>query len=50
MGCIVQEAVRVDRQAAKVFAKILPIMKHYVDIDFGVSQFPYGNKIETLGE
>ena len=37
IGCIVQEAVRVDRQVVKVFAKILPIMKYYICIDFGIS-------------
>ena len=30
-----------NRAAAKIFAKVLPIMHHYVCMDFGISKQPY---------
>ena len=49
IGCMVQEAVGVNREASKVFAKVLPIMQHHVCTDFGISKNFYGSKVEKLG-
>ena len=49
LGCLIQEAVGVDRQAAKVFAEILPIMEHYICTNFGISKISYGSCVEPLG-
>ena len=38
-----------NRAAAKTFAKVLPIIHHYVCMDFGISKRPYGSETETLG-
>jgi len=49
IGCLVEESVGVDRNAAKMFAKVLPIMQHHVCTDFGISENAYGSRIESLG-
>ena len=49
LGCLVQESVGVEREATKVFAKVLPIMEYYVCTDFGISKSTYGNSISKLG-
>ena len=49
LGCLVQESVGVERKAAKIFAKVLPIMKHHVCTDFGISKDTYGSQTERLG-
>jgi len=49
LGCMIEEAVGVNRDASKIFAAVLPIMKHHVCTDFGISKTAYGNSREKLG-
>ena len=49
MGCLVQEAVGVKREAAKMFHAVLPIMQHHACTDFGISNKFYGSTAERLG-
>ena len=49
LGYLVEEAVGVNREASKVFAKILPIMNYHICTDYGVSEKYYGGKLEKLG-
>ena len=49
IGCMVQEAVGVEREPAKLFAKILPIMEHHICTSFGISKTFYGSKTYKLG-
>ena len=49
VGCIVQEAVGVERKPAQIFLKVLPIMNHHVCTSFGISQKTHGSKFENLG-
>jgi hypothetical protein len=49
LGCLIQEAVGVTRQATKVFADILPIMEHHICTNFGISKISYGSCVEPLG-
>ena len=49
IGGIVQESVGVARNPILMFQKVLPIMKHYVCTDFGISTDYYGNKSDRLG-
>ena len=49
LGYLVQESVGADREASKVFAKVLPIMNHYMCTDFGIIKLPYGSIREKLG-
>ena len=46
---MVQEAVGVNREAASMFHKILPIMKHYMLTDYGINESHYGDKNDKLG-
>ena len=46
---MVQKEVGVERQLAKMFAKLSPIMNHHVCTSFGISKKTYGSKYETLG-
>ena len=49
LGCMIQEAVGVNREASKVFAEVLPIMTHHVCTDFGISKIIYRSKREKMG-
>jgi len=49
IGSMVQESVGVRRDFAVLLQKVLPIMKHYVATDFGISPISYGNKLDPLG-
>jgi len=49
IGCMVQESVGVRRDFAVLIQKVLPVMKHYVATDFGISSISYGDKLNTLG-
>ena len=48
LGYMVQEAVGVNRQALKVFTKVLLIMEHHVCAGFRISQRSCGSALETL--
>ena len=43
IGCLVQESVGVEREPAKLFAKILPIMNHHICTSYGISKEYYGS-------
>ena len=49
IGCMVQEAVGVNRHAAKLIQNILPIMQHHVATDYGISTESYGSEVNKLG-
>ena len=49
LGCMIEEAVGINREASKIFAEVLPIMNHYVCTDFGISKTAYRNNREKLG-
>ena len=49
LGCMIEEAVDVNREASKIFAEVLPIMNHYMCTDFSISKTAYGNKRKKLG-
>jgi len=49
IGCMVQESVGVQRNFAKLMQTVLPIMKHHVATDFGISSTSYGDKMNQLG-
>ena len=49
IGGMVQESVGVERNAILLFQKVLPIMKHHVCTDFGISTKYYGHQGEKLG-
>ena len=42
--CVMQEAAGINREASKVFAKLLPITHYHVHTDFS-----HRHKIEALG-
>ena len=49
IGCMVQEAVGVEREPAKLFAKLLPVMEHHICTSFGISKGHYGSVMYKLG-
>jgi len=49
IGCMVQESVGVKRNFAKLMQTVLPIIKHYMSTDFGISSNSYGDKLNPLG-
>jgi len=49
IGCLVEEAVGVEREPAKLFARVLPVMNHYICTSFGISENYYGSDIFKLG-
>ena len=49
IGGMVQESVGVERNAIILFQKVLPIMKHHVCTDFGISTKYYGHQNDKLG-
>ena len=49
IGCIVEEAIGVEHEPAKLFAKILPVMQHYICTSFGISKEYYGSITYKLG-
>jgi len=38
IGCLVEESVRVKREPAMLFAKILPVMEHHICTSYGISK------------
>ena len=49
LGCLVQESVGVEREPAKLFAKLLPVMQHHICTSFGISKDYYGSERYKLG-
>ena len=49
IGCLVEEAIGVEHEPAKLFARILPVMNHYICTSFGISENYYGSDIFKLG-
>ena len=49
IGCMVQEAVGVNWAAAKIFQTVLPVMKHYVATDYGISTESYRSRENMIG-
>jgi len=43
LGCLIEEAVGVQREASKIFTIVLPIINHYMYTDFGISKTAYGS-------
>jgi len=39
----------VERELAKLFAKVLPVMNHHICISFGISKDSYGSSSYKLG-
>ena len=44
IGCMVQEAVGVNWVAAKIFQIVLPVIKYYAVMDYGISTESYGSR------
>ena len=49
LGHIMQEAVRVEREQAKLFTIILPVMNYHIYASFRISKDSYGNLLFKLG-
>ena len=49
LGCMVQESVGIEREPAKLFAKLLPVMQHHICTSFGISKQYYGSESYKLG-
>ena len=49
IGCLGQEAVGVEREPAKRFAKILPVTYYHAPSSFGISKDYYGSSAHKLG-
>ena len=47
--CLAEESAGVERKPAKLFAKLLPIMNHFVCTSFGISDEHYGSNEFKLG-
>ena len=43
IGCLVEESVGVEREPAKLFARLLPVMNHFICTSFGISSDYYGS-------
>ena len=46
---MIEEAIGVQWEASKIFAKVLPIMNYYVCTDFRISKTAYRSTWEKLG-
>ena len=46
---MVEESVEVEREPAKLFAKILPVMNHHKCTSYGISKESYGSSSYKLG-
>ena len=49
IGCLFQESVGVKREPAKLFAKMLPVMKHRICTSYGISEEAHGIISYKLG-
>jgi len=49
IGCLVEEAIGVECEPAKLFARILPVMNHYICTSFRISNSFYGIDTFKLG-
>ena len=46
---MVEKLVGVEREPAKLFAKLLPVMNHHTCISYGISKESYGSGSYKLG-
>ena len=49
IGCMVEESVGVEREPAKLFAKLLPVMNHHTCTSYGISEESCGSESYELG-
>ena len=49
IGYLVEESVRVERESAMLFAKILPVMEHHICTSYGISKDSYSSRTYKLG-
>ena len=43
------ELTGIDRYTVKLFAKVIPIMKHYIYSSYRISTQTYGSKTDPIG-
>jgi len=48
IGGIIEESVGRDRAAMKLIAKVIPNLRHYIQIAFGISKSYYGGEKKRL--
>ena len=49
IGYLVEELVRVEREPAILFAKILPVMEYHICTSYRISKDSYGSRTYKLG-